>query len=283
MSRRGGKAKEAEKENAERWLLTYADLITLLLAFFIVMWSLGQTDLKRFETVRHSLANAFNTGIGDSSAGTSPLFREGSNFDPNPFGSQQTNLSSIQARFKELADKYGLAGKIRIRTDRNEIVISLSDNLLFDSASADLKPQALVVLNETAIILKSLPNEVRVEGHTDNIPVNTTKFDSNWELSSARATAVVRYLIEHGGVNEDQLFAAGYGETHPIASNDTVEGRALNRRADIVIIYPNQFEQPIPAPTAPGVATATPTVAQSPPAEESTAAVDPGITNPINR
>ena len=282
MSRRGGKAKEAEKENAERWLLTYADLITLLLAFFIVMWSLGQTDLKRFETVRNSLANAFNTGIGDSSSGTSPLFREGSNFDPNPFGSQQTNLSTIQARFKELADKYGLAGKIRIRTDRNEIVISLSDNLLFDSASADLKPQALVVLKETGIILKSLPNEVRVEGHTDNIPVNTTKFASNWELSSARATAVVRYLIEHAGVEEDRLFAAGYGDTQPVASNDTIDGRALNRRADIVIIYPNQYEEPIPVPTAPGN-DITPTATAEASATTDPGAADPGITNPIYR
>lgn len=281
MSRRGGKAKEAEKENAERWLLTYADLITLLLAFFIVMWSLGQTDLKRFETVRTSLANAFNTGIGDSSSGTSPLFREGSNFDPNPFGSQQTNLSSIQARFKELADKYGLAGKIRIRTDRDEIIISLSDNLLFDSASADLKREALVVLNETGVILKSLPNEVRVEGHTDNIPVNTTKFASNWELSSARATAVVRYLIEHAGVAENRLFAAGYGDTQPVAGNDTIEGRALNRRADIVIIYPNQYEEPIPVPTAPGNDVPSATATASATAENG--AADPGITNPIYR
>ena len=250
MSKRPAKAKEAEKDNAERWLLTYADLITLLLAFFIVMWSLGQTDLKRFDQVRNSLANAFNTGIGDSSAGSSPLFSEGSNFDPNPFGLAQTEFNTIKKRFTELADKYGLAGKIKVRTEQNEVVISLSDNLLFDSGSSALKVGALTVLRETGIILNALPNDVRIEGHTDNIPINTGEFTSNWELSSARATAVLRYLVENAGVLPRRVFAAGYAETRPVANNDTPEGRASNRRADIVILFANPNDAIVTA-TAP--------------------------------
>jgi chemotaxis protein MotB len=252
MSRRARKPKQAEKENTERWLLTYADLITLLLAFFIVMWSIGQTDLKKFDQVRDSLANAFNTGIGDSSNGTSPLFDEGSNFDPSPFGMQQTDLSTIQKRFNDLANKYGVADKITIRTEQNEIVISLSDNLLFDSASAHLRPESLGVLDETAAILKTLPNDLRIEGHTDNIPINTGEFNSNWELSAARATSVLRYLVENGGIRAERVFAAGYGDTRPVADNSTGVGRSANRRADIVIIYPNPSDSSTPpaSPTA---------------------------------
>lgn len=244
MSARRAKAAEAEKESSERWLLTYADLITLLLAFFIVLWSIGQADIKKFDAIRNSLAKAFNVGIGDATEGTSPIFDGGSNFDPQPFGAVANDLAQIEQEFDKFAEKNGLTEKIKIRSDKDQIVISLADNLLFDSASATLKPEAFFVLDEAAKIIASLDNQIRVEGHTDSIALNTGEFASNWELSSARATEVLRYLVDEGGINPDRIFAAGYAEYRPVENNNTPEGRAANRRADIVIMYPPDETDP---------------------------------------
>ncbi len=253
----GRRAKGAEAEepvNHERWLITYADLITLLLAFFIVLWSIGQADIAKFEAIRNSLAKAFNVGVSDATEGTSPIFDGGSNFDPQPFGAVANDLEQIEKEFGAFAEKNGLTEKIKIRSDKDQIVISLADNLLFDSASAALKPEAFFVLDEAAKIITSLDNQIRVEGHTDSIALNTGEFASNWELSSARATEVLRYLVDRGGINPDRIFAAGYAEYRPVENNGTPQGRAANRRADIVILYPPDGTDP----TLPAIPTVGP-------------------------
>ncbi|MEA2641380.1 MAG: chemotaxis protein MotB, partial [Chloroflexota bacterium] len=118
------------------------------------------------------------------------------------------------------------------------VLVSISGNALFDSGKADLKPAGLAVLDVLANQLRPTTNQIRIEGHTDNIAISTPLFPSNWELSAARATTVVRYLIERGGIRPQQLIAAGYGDQRPVASNDTREGRARNRRVDVVILTP---------------------------------------------
>lgn len=115
-------------------------------------------------------------------------------------------------------------------------MVRFADQVFFDLGKADLKPEAVEILNRLGPILKGIPNPIRIEGHTDNLPINTAQFPSNWELSTYRATRVIRYFIEELGFSPDKLSAAGYGEYRPIADNDTPEGRSLNRRVDIVII-----------------------------------------------
>jgi chemotaxis protein MotB len=110
--------------------------------------------------------------------------------------------------------------------------------MLFDSGKSDLKPRGMTLLDTLAERLRTMPNEIRVEGHTDNIPIATPLYPSNWELSSARATTVGRYLAEHSDVAPNRIIAAGYGEFRPVASNDTREGRARNRRVDLVVLFP---------------------------------------------
>lgn len=246
------KAKAAKAENHERWLLTYADLITLLLVFFIVLYAGSQEDSKKFAVLAQGLRSAFNNTATDGGGGSSPVFT-GSGAT-NAGGSQQQiqDLESITAILQRVAQERGVADRINLRMEPDRIVIGLTGDLLFPSGSAALRPSAGPVLDAVAESLRGKPNEIRVEGHTDNIPLSTAEFNSNWELSAARATAVLRRLVDEGGLPADRVFAAAYGDTRPRADNAAAEGRAANRRAEIVVLYPQ-------GSVPPATATATPT------------------------
>lgn len=236
------KAPHAEKpENHERWIVSYADMLTLLFALFVVLYATSDANPHKLEQVRQSLDRAFSVGVLQGSAGTSPIF-EGAGRDSGIQDVKQRNLTAISTKLAEFAKTKGLENKIQIREDARSITISLADNLLFDSGSAELKPGSQDVLLEVAGVLAGLPNDLRIEGHTDNIPVNSPDYPTNWELSAARASTVLRFMTETGGLDPLRMELGGYADTHPIASNDTAEGRALNRRADIVILYPTQEE-----------------------------------------
>lgn len=237
------KAPEAEKpDNHERWIVTYADMLTLLFALFVVLWSISDANKTKLEAVRSSLDKAFNVGVLTGTTGASPVFGGGGGLTPTMGEIKAKDLASIAKSIGDFNSRGALQNKIQIRSDAESITISLADNLLFDSGSADLKPGSQVVLNEVAGILAKLPNRVRVEGHTDNVPVNSPDYATNWELSAARASTVLRYLQESVGMTPGRLFLAGFADTKPVADNATPEGRALNRRADIVIVYPSQAE-----------------------------------------
>ncbi len=138
-----------------------------------------------------------------------------------------------------IAAEMGAEGQINVVLEKEGIAINLSGNLLFDSGRADLRPDSTKVLDRIAERVRNIPNEIRVEGHTDNIPVDTDLYPTNWELSVARATVVTRYLIEVGNIQPQRLSARGYGEYRPVTDNSTRENRALNRRVEILIMYPN--------------------------------------------
>jgi len=229
-------------ENHERWIVTYADMLTLLFALFVVLWSMSDTNPKKLLVVRTSLDRAFNVGVLSSSDGGSPIFENGGTLAPSITEIKAHDLSSISKMVGDFSSRNGVLNKIQVRSDADSITISLADNLVFDSGSAALKPGAQVVLDEVARIIGALPNQVRVEGHTDNVPVNSPDFATNWELSAQRAVTVLRFLSERGGLKPGRLFAADFADTKPVADNSTAEGRALNRRADIVIVYPTQEE-----------------------------------------
>ncbi len=239
MSRRRKKQAAAEKENAERWLLTYADLITLLLAFFLLLFATSSQDLEKFKLLAGGLRDAFGgAGSGVLGGGGNGILPGGGSILPESGATSPPEFNSIREDLNSFAGDNGLSARIAVRTVDGETVISLSDNLLFNSAEAKLRPESLPVLDRVAADLRGLPNEFRVEGHSDNIPLSTDAFASNWELSAARATEVLRYLIERGGIEPKRIHASAYADTRPIAENTTPAGRAQNRRADIVIVRP---------------------------------------------
>ncbi len=237
MSRRA--KGHAEEHPDERWVISYADLVTLLLGFFIILYATADANEVKMEALARGLADAFNVDVKEGDSGGT-LFDGGTGIIPerNEAGTIDFDLERIRALVEERTEQAGLRGQILVTRDEDRIVIRLADNLVFPSASADIREDAKPLLEIVAEAVNATTNEVRVEGHTDNIPLATEKYASNWELSSARATAVLRYLTEDLDVQPSRTFAAGFGEYRPIASNLTPEGRALNRRADIVLLYP---------------------------------------------
>jgi chemotaxis protein MotB len=237
------RAEEAAKpENHERWIVSYADMVTLLFALFVVLFATSDANPQKLQAVHHSIDQAFSIGVLQGSNGSSPVFNSGGGITPSISEIKSNDFTALSETLGSFAKANNIEGKIQIRKDANSVTISLADNLLFDSGSADLRPGSQDVLHVVAEALSGLPNQMRIEGHTDNIPVNSPDFATNWELSAARASRVLRFMREQGGLTANELFLAGYADTKPIADNATPEGRALNRRADIVILYPTLEE-----------------------------------------
>src|SRR3982074_3205461 len=246
------KGHAAEHENAERWLLTYADLITLLMVFFVVLYSMSSADTTKFKLVSASLQQAFNLEVlqGQAAAGID----QG---NPLPATPADTMISPsdvpqvTQIRNKVLAALEGAtqAPDVSVSVDREGVVIRLSGSYLFDSGRAELKPNSFAVLDAIAGELRRAPNDIRVDGHTDSTPIESPRYPTNWELSAARALAVTRYLSETDGIHATRLMAAGFGEFRPIALNDTRAHRALNRRVEVHILSSNWAEELQPQPT----------------------------------
>lgn len=229
------RAREVEQaENHERWLITYADMITLLMVFFIVLYAGSVADSAKFKDLSVSLQQAFNVDVlkaSDSLAQT-----------PNRAGSDnlvqavRSDLEFVTREMDSLRAPGLATGGLEVEANQEGILISLHGNLLFDSGKATLKDEAIPTLARLTAVLRRLPYPIRVEGHTDNVAIQTSLYPSNWELSAARATAVVRHLVD-GGISAQRLQAAGFGETRPRGDNTTREQRARNRRVDIQILY----------------------------------------------
>jgi len=237
------KAPEPEApENHERWIVSYADMLTLLFALFVVLYATSDANPQKLQSAHYSIDQAFSIGVLQGSNGASPVFTSGGGLTPSISEIKSNHLAGLTETLDGFAEANNLEGKIQVRSDADSITISLADNLLFDSGSADLKPGSQDVLLVVASALSGLPNDMRIEGHTDDVPVNSPDFATNWELSAARASRVLRFLSEQGQLDAGRLFLAGYADTRPIGDNTTPEGRALNRRADIVILYPTLEE-----------------------------------------
>ncbi len=223
---------EEKKENSERWLLTYSDMITLLMIFFIVLYTISTVNSQKFQQIAASLGKTFdgtNYVIGQQS-GNSILD------SIKTTGTNGTNDNSIASQLDKLIKQYNLQNMVTYKVDERGFVISLNDTLLFDTGSADVKPEQKETLIKIGNILKSMPNYIRVEGYTDNVPINNNQFHSNWELSVIRATNVVEILVNDVKMDPAKISAVGYGEYRPIVPNDSDKNRQLNRRVDIVIM-----------------------------------------------
>jgi chemotaxis protein MotB len=233
------KKKHPEHVNHERWLISYADFITLLFAFFVVMFAVSQVDSKKVGRFTESFSKAVGIDMfPQPGRGLLPA-SEGTSLDPENAGPAKP----ATALPEELANlQNALVGAppgdnvehLQVIARRNELVLRLADNLLFDSGDDALKEPAAKVVARIAAELEKRNVNVRVEGHTDDRPIKNARFRSNWDLSTARATAVVARLADNG-IAPARLSAAGYGEFHPLAPNATDDGRKQNRRVDLVV------------------------------------------------
>ncbi len=219
-----------ESSNAGSWLTTYSDMVTLLLAFFVLLFAFSAVDEGKFSSV----INAFQKYLGVFTEGQSILDAPG----PLPFDYSDMGNRQLMELFEQISDyieQQGLQG-VELELEERGLIVRFAEQVFFDLGQATLKPEALQILHNFAPQLKDLPNPLRVEGHTDNWPIRTSAFPSNWELSVHRATNVVRYLIEENGFDPEKLSVAGYSEYRPVRPNDTAQNRAINRRVDIVIL-----------------------------------------------
>lgn len=225
-------------------MVSYADFVTLLFALFVLLFSMSSLDAKKYDILVKSLQQAFGVMPGSVSVLPNPV--AGDPEDPSiipPVIPLPQQLGMLKNKIIARLDKDGLKEAIHIDMDDRGMVISLKDTAFFDSGSDQLKQGAFPALLAIAQELEAMPNRFRVEGHTDNVPINTSRFPSNWELSAARASSLLRFLLIHTKIKPDHFSIGGYGQYYPIASNATVEGRAKNRRVDIVILTPKSAEQ----------------------------------------
>lgn len=261
----GGKKKKRGGEGFhpdERWLLTYADMITLLMALFIILWAMSTTSADKFDALKLSLTNAFGSplfvgqdsilqGGPGSTAKVEPVTPQDAlmpDQQKSTGGKTEAEKAATAAelqdlqKIKDAVDKSvsnrGIAGKVKTDIDERGLVIRiLPDNMLFATGEADLFASARPVLDDLVAAVKSVPrqNPIHIEGHTDDVPISTARFRNNWELSTSRAVTVLSVFLEDG-IAPGRMTPTGYADTRPIASNDTADGRAENRRVEIVVV-----------------------------------------------
>ncbi len=236
------KVKHEEHENHERWLVSYADFITLLFAFFVVMYSISSVNEGKFRTVSESIQAALRPVVSQPAAQV--------HFDLGDYKSSLVPTLGIKVRFvrriEEVLAKFNkdiqMKDKVTVTQTDQGVVITIADSLVFESGRAEIRTEALPVLESLAEVLavNSSVKEVRVQGHTDNVPIRSTLFPSNWELSSVRAVMVTRVLTELYHIQPERVSAVGYAEFHPVTDNLTPESRAKNRRVELLVLMNDQ-------------------------------------------
>jgi len=233
-------------ENHERWLITYADLITLLLIFFVIMYAISSLDTAKYDTLAQALRMEFtksdtllpqNSGfIGTVDPGKG---KEGSRTDKalEELAKKERELQEIVGVVQDYIAANGLEDQVRIGDTPRGIAITMNDVFLFDLGKAELKPEAYPVLDRLAELFASINAKISIEGHTDNVPLATgSLYRDNWGLSNARSLSVLRYFIYNAKLDENKFISTGYADTEPVAPNDTEENRQKNRRVEIVIL-----------------------------------------------
>jgi chemotaxis protein MotB len=232
-------------ENHERWLVSYADFITLLFAFFVVMFASSHADKTKAKEVSASVREALEKGkFGGAVAGllgrtvnAKPAEQPPAAAPPQPAQSNGDLAGSLAYLNRELQSEID-TGKVKVELQARGLVISLREAAFFPSGDDTILPSANRSLEKIAAVIEKLPNAVRLEGHTDAVPIHNSRFHSNWELSAARGIAMLELFSSRYGIPSQRLCIAGYSDTMPVESNDSPEGRAHNRRVDVVIVNP---------------------------------------------
>jgi len=255
---------DRRRPSHERWLVSYADFMTLLFAFFVVLYAASKADEKKQMQVSESIESAFR------SLGIFPDARRRPEHDNVATGATEKpviplnivmgedvlaparvreDLDRIRRELEQTLSNQVASHTVSIKMGRDGLIISLREAGFFATGSADPKPDSLSTLRQIATSLGQTGYDLRIEGHTDNVPIHNAEFDSNWELSSARATRITRLFLDLKALPPDRLSTAGYAEFHPVATNVTEEGRAENRRVDLVVLPRIQTNLSVPGPT----------------------------------
>jgi len=252
-----------EHQNHEAWVIPYADMLTLLMAMFLVLWAIGQVDISKARAVSTGFADEFglSSSAGKGSGGAGVLDGAASPETPDFIGktskidktiqiaaqqkraeqqAELTQLAEAEQQITAAAESAGLDSSVKFRMEGRGLVVSIvAEGVLFDAGSATIRPEGRIVLDDIAASLTTLPNQLSIEGHSDDRPISTPQFPSNWELSTARASIVLRYLVERHGISLNRISAAGYADQRPLVPNDSDGGRAQNRRVDIAVLSEN--------------------------------------------
>lgn len=247
------KRREEEHENHERWLVSYADFITLLFAFFVVMYAISSVNEGKYKVLSNSLTNAFRNVTGQPEGQPIAVIQGVPPTSPRPIAKpdklpdqkkleQRRKMKNVAGKLMEALQPLVAQGKVRLLETSRGVTIEINDSILFPAGQAKLQPASINAMLAIAQVLAASDFPITIEGHTDNVPIATPQFPSNWELSAMRATTVLR-LFNDGGVGAERLTAIGYGETRPVETNLTAEGRARNRRVSI-LIDSNRPEEP---------------------------------------
>ncbi|HNK64698.1 MAG TPA: flagellar motor protein MotB [Anaerolineales bacterium] len=234
---------EHEEHHDERWLVSYADFITLLMVLFVVLYSMGQVNIEKYKQLAESMRMAFTLG-GSSQVVDSQINQAGGTSEDGtskpivipgiPEGPTQSE--EVAGELTQMLSSQNLGNEVSVQTNIEGVLISLSERLTFQGSQVDLPPEALQVLDTIVEMLRSTPNKVRLVGHTSSDPSANPLYPTNWELSLARATSVAKYMIG-AGIAPDRLIISGRGEYAPVFPNDTEEHKALNARVEIIIVY----------------------------------------------
>jgi chemotaxis protein MotB len=259
--------KPPDHENHERWLVSYADFITLLFAFFVVMFASSQTDKSKAkqisEAVEKALADGKSVGVPPAVAkilgGAIDDKGQGNAQMRGPGGAQRAAKESLppdvlelapslKSLSKELEDEIK-TGKVEVSLEPRGLVVSLKQAAFFPSGTDSIDPATYPIIGKLASALKQVTNPLQVEGHTDSVPIHTARFRSNWELSAARSIAMMELLATQFGIDRQRMIIVGFADTSPETTNETPEGRAANRRVNIVIMNKYSLSKPDPSKT----------------------------------
>lgn len=234
---------EEEHENSERWLLTYADLITLLLGLFVVLYSTAQQDTEKFKKAMRAMVKVLNPSAESTMYGNNKEFAliigkgEGENDTKEKETCDEKGLEKLK---EEIEKNEGKGSGITARMSDEGLIIDMEERVLFDTGKAILKPQGIETLRKISPYIKKINNKIKILGHTDNVPIKNSNFPSNWHLGMRRAEKTAEFLIFNEGIDLKRFVAGSFADTIPVADNSTSEGRTRNRRVEIVILKDEQ-------------------------------------------
>ncbi|WP_339214272.1 flagellar motor protein MotS [Ornithinibacillus sp. FSL M8-0202] len=250
MKRREGR--KNVKKGAPKWMVTYSDMVTLILVFFILLFSMSQIDAAKFEAISESFKNRMifdffpspvpmdnpteNTSTEEKGQTTNEFDMPVNDDKKSDSDTAEDSLSNLMDEVEAYLDEHSLNHVISANRSERGVELVLQDSILFDSGEADILPSAHPFLTKVGNLLSQINNDIKVEGHTDDVPMSSYRYPSNWELSGARASSVVRLLVEENNLDEDRFSIAGYSDTKPLVPNDSASNRSKNRRVEIVIL-----------------------------------------------
>ncbi|MDL4839372.1 flagellar motor protein MotS [Aquibacillus rhizosphaerae] len=249
-------------KGAPKWMVTYADLVTLILVFFVLLFSMSQIDIVKFQAIAESFRNRMifegnpsprpmdnpteNIEIQEEKEGSDDLKNNGSETDSSEETNKETNsveqddqqdsLDELLREVEQFLKDNQLNNVISANRTDQGVVLILQEKVLFESGEADIVEIGKPFLEKVGMLLSNIPNQVRVEGHTDNRPISNYRFPSNWELSGSRASSVIRYIIDSTDIEDNRFIAVGYGDTQPLVENNSAENWSKNRRVEMVIL-----------------------------------------------